>query len=545
MFRTKEQTQFSSIVKTFLVQGGTPLLLEGAAGLGKTRAYLAPLLASGNQVVICVPTRALATQLVESADMAATRSPTQTIEIFTPRRAFESALEYQAHKQACKAADILICTHQAALIDVLADGAMLGLPDRFAVLFDEADQLPDAAALRLDCSISHSDLRALGVPAGKANRATAEAVLAALLKKPTAVDEPAQLRAAAKAILYALDNPAWFHQVGREADGALSLVHRLPARSIKGLLAHQRLIFLSATLSINGSFADFKNALGLPECHALSTQVEPTKHGTLTFISEDWSVQDATHLQRCAEHIFNLREDTLVITTSHEDAQTLGALLPLATVRARDETTGAAAARMRAEGSFILIAAGAWAGLDTPIIWKHVVMPTAPYSPPTILDDHEVSRYVDSRNAAIRRFKQGLARGLRTPDAHCTIHLLDGRFNRPEFQKAIPARFNRAYQAKFGVVEYRTKQTEFRKKMISRYEGKCAISGCSDLAALEAAHIGPKGGWRTNHEAGILLRADLHRLFDAGKLVLDDGKVLVLSEDPYYLQYAGKAVELH
>jgi hypothetical protein len=216
----------------------------------------------------------------------------------------------------------------------------------------------------------------------------------------------------------------------------------------------------------------------------------------------------------------------------------------MATVRAPDETTGAAATRMRAEGSSILIAAGAWAGLDTPIVWKHVVMPTAPYSPPTILDDHEVSRYVDSRNAAIRRFKQGLARGLRTPDAHCTIHLLDGRFARPEFQKAIPARFNRAYQAKFGVVEFRTKQTEFRKKMIAKFNGKCAISGCSDLSALEAAHIGPKGGWRTNHDDGVLLRSDLHRLFDAGKIVLDDGKVLVLSEDPYYRQYEGKAVTL-
>lgn len=476
--------------------------------------------------------------------MLATRSPTQTVEIFTPRRAFDTALEYQAHKQACRRADILICTHQAALIDVLSDGALLGLSDRFAVLFDEADQLPDAAALRLDCSISNGDLRALGVPTGKSNRETAETVLAALHRKPTAVEEPAQLRAAAKAILYALDNPAWFHHVGRADDGVLSLVHRLPARTMKGLLTHPRLIFLSATLSINSSFADFKNALGLPECHALSTQVEPAKHGKLTFISEDWPVHDDMHLQRCAEHIFNLREDTLVITTSHADALTLGTLLPMATVRAADETTGAAASRMRAEGSSILIAAGAWAGLDTPIIWKHVVMPTAPYSPPTILDDHEVSRYVDSRNAAIRRFKQGLARGLRTPDARCTIHLLDARFSRPEFQKAIPARFNRAYQAKFGVVEYRTKQAEFRKKMIARFHGKCAISGCSDLSALEAAHVGPKGGWRTNHDDGILLRSDLHRLFDAGKLVLNDGKVLVLSEDPYYRQYDGKAVAL-
>ena len=63
---------------------------------------------------------------------------------------------------------------------------------------------------------------------------------------------------------------------------------------------------------------------------------------------------------------------------------------------------------------------------------------------------------MDSRNAAVRRFRQGLARGLRSPDAVCSLHLLDARFDRAEFVKAIPARFVQAYRARFGTVEPRT-----------------------------------------------------------------------------------------
>ncbi|MEY4883036.1 MAG: hypothetical protein RIS34_890, partial [Pseudomonadota bacterium] len=156
------------------------------------------------------------------------------------------------------------------------------------------------------------------------------------------------------------------------------------------------------------------------------------------------------------------------------------------------------------------------------------------------LDEYEVSRYVDSRNAAVRRFRQGLARGLRTPDAVCTLHLLDGRFDRAEFIKALPTRFARAYQARFGTVELRTRQAAFRKRIFEKYNGRCPISGCDEPAALEAAHLGSKGGWRTNHSEGILLRRDLHALLDAGKLQIIDGVVSVSHE--HYQQFNGVRV---
>jgi Rad3-related DNA helicase len=542
LYRSKEQSQFADRVSEHLAAGGLPLLLEGAAGLGKTRAYLAPMLAAGKSVAVCVPTRALAEQLVASVDMAAIRTG-QTVAVFTPRRHFETLAEYRAHKRVCLAADVLICTHQAALIDVLADGALLGLKDRHSVLFDEADQLPDAAALRFDCAIDAFTLGVLGIKPGSDHRKTIADVQKALPNKLAEIDEPSQIKAALNGIADALMAPVWYQTVGLDDSGALCLFHKLPARVLKRLLSHPRLIFVSATLTVGGTFNDFKCALGLKDVSPWSVGIEPARHGNLDVVNEDWDKDDPDHLSKVATHIASLEGAVLVIVTSHADAAALGGLVPGSVVRGLlDETTGQAALRMQQSGGNVLIAAGAWAGLDTPVRWRHVVMPKAPYGAPTSLDDHEVSRYVDSRNLAIRRFRQGIARGLRTPDAVCTLHLLDGRFSRPEFVNAFPARFARAYEAKFGTVEYRTRQAEFRRRMFEKYQGRCPISGCDEPAALEAAHLGAKGGWRTNHTEGILLRRDLHALLDAGKLQIEGGVVTVTSE--HYQEFNGKKIEV-
>jgi Rad3-related DNA helicase len=547
IYRSKEQREFSNRISEHLRAGGSPLLLEGAAGLGKTRAYLVPLLASGQPVAICVPTRALASQLLGSADWAAVRAQ-QTIVVFTPRREFDTQAQYLAHKQACRGADVLVCTHQAALIDVLADGALLGLQDRFAVLFDEADQLPDAAALRFDCSINAFTLAVLGIkPEARNHRKTVAAVLSRLPVKRELLDEPAEVQAACRGIADALDEPVWYHSVGLTQDGDLQLVHKLPARALKRLLSHPRLMFISATLSVNGLFTDFKRALGLTEENMLSGIVEPARHGTLDVVSEPWDIGAADHMSKVAAHVATLQGASLVITVSHQDAQTLGALIPDATLRDIDPLTGAresagqAAARMLANGSQVLVAAGAWAGLDTTVRWRHVVMPKAPYGKPTELDGHTVSSYVESKNIAIRRFRQGLARGLRTTESVCTLHLLDSRFERDAFQKALPQRFASEYKKRYGVVELRTRQAEFRKRMLTLYNGRCAITGCTETGVLDAAHLGDKGGWRTKNENkdGVLLRTDLHRLMDAGKLSIIDGVVHIDEDSHDYQQFHG------
>lgn len=65
-------------------------------------------------------------------------------------------------------------------------------------------------------------------------------------------------------------------------------------------------------------------------------------------------------------------------------------------------------------------------------------------------------------------------------------------------------------------------QATFRKSLIEAYEGRCAISGCPVVSLLEAAHITPYLGPHTNTVTnGLLLRTDLHTLWDLGLLAVD------------------------
>ena len=74
-------------------------------------------------------------------------------------------------------------------------------------------------------------------------------------------------------------------------------------------------------------------------------------------------------------------------------------------------------------------------------------------------------------------------------------------------------------------------QKDFRDSLISAYGGKCAITACSTLDVLEAAHIVPYRGAQTNKISnGLLLRADLHTLFDCKLLAIDpDTKEILLA----------------
>jgi putative restriction endonuclease len=72
-------------------------------------------------------------------------------------------------------------------------------------------------------------------------------------------------------------------------------------------------------------------------------------------------------------------------------------------------------------------------------------------------------------------------------------------------------------------------QQDFRDALIVAYEGRCAISGCNAVEALEAAHILPYRGLATNRvQNGFLLRSDLHTLFDLGRLVIVPDSLVVL-----------------
>jgi len=82
-------------------------------------------------------------------------------------------------------------------------------------------------------------------------------------------------------------------------------------------------------------------------------------------------------------------------------------------------------------------------------------------------------------------------------------------------------------------------QRLFRTNLIELYQGRCAISGWSPTEALEAVHIVNHAETGINHtDNGIILRADLHRLFDSNLLRIDPESLCVeLSSDLRETEY--------
>jgi hypothetical protein len=71
-------------------------------------------------------------------------------------------------------------------------------------------------------------------------------------------------------------------------------------------------------------------------------------------------------------------------------------------------------------------------------------------------------------------------------------------------------------------INLRRGQPEFRMKLLEAYGRRCAVTECDCPDALEAAHILPYCGKDTNHiQNGILLRSDIHALFDLGMIGFD------------------------
>ena len=116
----------------------------------------------------------------------------------------------------------MLCTAASVIIDQRLAGNYNGVINRELLIFDEADELPAAAALQQDQEVTASALRDANV-----KLSTAEDTLRKLLKKKRL--EP-ETRAAALMALEAIEEPAWFYQTGINEDGGISLYHRLPGR---------------------------------------------------------------------------------------------------------------------------------------------------------------------------------------------------------------------------------------------------------------------------------------------------------------------------
>ncbi|KRE71985.1 HNH endonuclease [Paenibacillus sp. Soil750] len=91
-----------------------------------------------------------------------------------------------------------------------------------------------------------------------------------------------------------------------------------------------------------------------------------------------------------------------------------------------------------------------------------------------------------------------------------------------------PENINNAKEKIARYISYRRGQKKFREKLLAAYNGRCAVTGCDVLETLEAAHIVPYHGEETNNSTnGLLLRGDIHTLFDLGLITINSGTLTV------------------
>lgn len=91
-----------------------------------------------------------------------------------------------------------------------------------------------------------------------------------------------------------------------------------------------------------------------------------------------------------------------------------------------------------------------------------------------------------------------------------------------------------------AAIVQREGQPAFRRALLEAYGGACAISGCAVEAILDAAHIVPYRGAQTNLVGnGLLLRTDLHKMFDLHLFCIDSTtRTIHLSEVLKTSEYA-------
>jgi hypothetical protein len=122
---------------------------------------------------------------------------------------------------------------------------------------------------------------------------------------------------------------------------------------------------------------------------------------------------------------------------------------------------------------------------------------------------------------------------------------VSGRLTNPSDPRAVDAGVAPLPERRW-VYQYiceRLGQPAFRRRLLTAYGGRCAISGSDIRATLEAAHIVAHAqGGRMVTTNGLLLRADLHSLFDLGLIAIDVASWTVLVHDSVRQTKSGAAL---
>lgn len=117
-----------------------------------------------------------------------------------------------------------------------------------------------------------------------------------------------------------------------------------------------------------------------------------------------------------------------------------------------------------------------------------------------------------------------------------------------EDQDEIPPNGIDARKRVLAQVIRRRGQAKFRNALLDAYDRRCCITGCDLVDALEAAHISPYNGPETNRVTnGLLLRADIHTLFDLGLLAISESMSVILAPElrqTSYAELSGRCVSM-
>ena len=100
----------------------------------------------------------------------------------------------------------------------------------------------------------------------------------------------------------------------------------------------------------------------------------------------------------------------------------------------------------------------------------------------------------------------------------------------------------------YQLIKKRLHQAAFRQDLLTAYKCTCSVTSCKVQAVLDAAHIIPYSGPSSSTlNNGLLLRSDIHDLFDLGLIKITSAFKIRVDEklnDSEYWQYDGLRINL-